>query len=101
MAEFDHDWNDWHEYLMKEIEHYELSEKENTYMNMYGCTVQDMQDMMYEDKPYMLAMCILSDAQEVMEYNTEQARQFINKAKYVLRSWNNDNTQIAQEQSYG
>jgi len=36
-----------------------------------------------------------------MEYNTEQARQFINKAKYVLRSWNNDNTQIAQEQSYG
>ena len=35
MAEFEPDWNDWHEYLMKEIEHYELSEKDNTYMSMY------------------------------------------------------------------
>ena len=80
MAEFDHDWND-----LKEIEHYELSEKDNQYMNMYGCTVQDMQDMMYEDRPYMLAMCILSDAQHVLAYDPEQARQFINKAKYVIR----------------
>jgi hypothetical protein len=33
----------------------------------------------------MLAMGILSDAQEVMEHgNTEQARQFINKSKYIL-----------------
>ena len=80
MAEFDHDWNDW-----TEIEHYELSEKDSQYMNMYGCTVQDMQDMMYEDRPYMLAMCILSDAQHLMEYDTEKARQFINKAKYVIR----------------
>ena len=80
MAEFDHDWNDW-----TVIEHYELSEKDNQYMNMYGCTVQDMQDMMYEDQPYMLAMSILSDAQHVIAYDPEQARQFINKAKYVIR----------------
>ena len=80
MAEFDHDWND-----LWEVEHYELSEKDNQYMNMYGCTVQDMQDMMYEDRPYMLAMCILSDAQHVLAYDPEQARQFINKAKYVIR----------------
>ena len=86
MAEFDHDWNDW-----TVIEHYELSEKDNQYMNMYGCTVQDMQDMMYEDQPYMLAMSILSDAQHVIAYDPEQARQFINKAKYVLRSWKGDN----------
>ena len=58
------------------------------YLAMYGCTKQDMQDMMYEDRPYMLAMCILSDAQHVMEYDTEQARQFINKAKYVIRHMN-------------
>lgn len=80
MAEFDHDWND-----LWDVEHYELSEKDNQYMNMYGCTVQDMQDMMYEDRPYMLAMCILSDAQHVLAYDPEQARQFINKAKYVIR----------------
>ena len=59
-----------------------------TYLAMYGCTKQDMQDMMFEDRPYMLAMCILSDAQHVMEYDTEQARQFINKAKYVIRHMN-------------
>tara|TARA_B100000497_G_scaffold61760_1_gene70074 strand:+ start:2126 stop:2512 length:387 start_codon:yes stop_codon:yes gene_type:complete len=58
------------------------------YLAMYGCTKQDMEDMMHEDRPYMLAMCILSDAQHVMEYDTEQARQFINKAKYVIRHMN-------------
>jgi len=57
----------------------------DTYLSMYGCTKQDMEDMMYEDQPYMLAMCILSDVQHVMEYDTEQARQFVNKAKYVIR----------------
>ena len=62
-----------------------------TYLAMYGCTKQAMQDMMYEDGPYMLAMCILSDAQHVLAYDPEQARQFINKAKYVLRSWKGDN----------
>ena len=56
-----------------------------TYLAMYGCTKQNMEDMMFEDRPYMLAMCILSDAQHLMEYDTEKARQFINKAKYVIR----------------
>jgi len=57
----------------------------DAYLSMYGCTKQDMEDMMHEDRPYMLAMCILSDVQHVMEYDTEQARQFVNKAKYVIR----------------
>jgi len=34
---------------------------------------------------YMLAMSILSDAQEVILYDPEKARQLINKAKYVIR----------------
>jgi len=77
MADFYHDWND--------VELITLDRKNKEYMAMYGCSKQDMEDMMYEDRPYMLAMCILSDAQHVMEYDTEQARQFINKAKYVIR----------------
>tara|TARA_R100000458_G_C8256543_1_gene232597 strand:- start:895 stop:1110 length:216 start_codon:yes stop_codon:yes gene_type:complete len=58
----------------------------DTYLKMYGCTKQDMEDMMHEENmPCMLAMSILSDAQHVMDYDKEQARQFINKAKYVIR----------------
>jgi hypothetical protein len=60
-------------------------ETDKRYMDMYGLSQLDMEDMMYEDRPYMLAMCILSDAQHLMEYDTEKARQFINKAKYVIR----------------
>ena len=55
------------------------------YLAMYGCTKQAIQDMLHEDMPCMLAMSILSDAQHVMSYDQEQARQFINRAKYVIR----------------
>ena len=77
MADFYHDWND--------VELITLDRKNKEYMARYGCSKQDMEDMMHEDRPYMLAMCILSDAQHLMEYDTEKARQFINKAKYVIR----------------
>lgn len=67
----------------------------STDVEMFGCT-QDAMDAMMEDCLYrsmlgdtngalMLAMSILSDAQHVMACgNTEQARQFINKSKYVI-----------------
>ena len=58
------------------------------YLAMYGCTQLDMEDMLDEDMPCMLAMSILSDAQHVMLYDKEQARQFINRAKYVIRHMN-------------
>jgi len=58
------------------------------YLDMYGCTQLDMEDMLDEDMPCMLAMSILSDAQHVMSYDQEQARQFINRAKYVIRHMN-------------
>lgn len=64
-------------------------------VDMFGCTQDDM-DNLVEASLYrsvlgdtngllMLAMGILSDAQHVMACgNTEQARQFINKSKYVI-----------------
>jgi hypothetical protein len=67
----------------------------STDVQMFGCTQGDMDSMM-EASMYrsmlgdtngllMLAMGILSDAQHVMACgNTEQARQFINKSKYVI-----------------
>lgn len=67
----------------------------STDTEMFGCTQKAM-DAMMEDSLYrsmlgdtngllMLAMGILSDAQHVMACgNTEQARQFINKSKYVI-----------------
>lgn len=67
----------------------------STDVQMFGCT-QAAMDAMMEDSLYrsmlgdtngalMLAMGILSDAQHVMACgNTEQARQFINKSKYVI-----------------
>jgi len=67
----------------------------STDVQMFGCTQGEM-DAMIEVSMYrsvlgdtngllMLAMGILSDAQHVMACgNTEQARQFINKSKYVI-----------------
>lgn len=67
----------------------------STEVQMFGCT-QKALDTMLEDSLYrsmlgdtngalMLTMGILSDAQHVMACgNTEQARQFINKSKYVI-----------------
>jgi len=60
-------------------------ETDKRYMDMYGLSQLDMEDMLDEDMPCMLAMSILSDAQHVMSYDQEQARQFINRAKYVIR----------------
>ncbi|OUW13771.1 MAG: hypothetical protein CBD24_02940 [Euryarchaeota archaeon TMED164] len=61
------------------------TEADKRYMDMYGLSQLDMEDMLDEDMPCMLAMSILSDAQHVMSYDQEQARQFINRAKYVIR----------------
>ena len=75
-----------------EIQHYELSEKDKQFMVMYGCTQDDMVAMMNEplnfiSGHYMLAMSILSDAQEIMRDKPDTARQYINKAQYVMREW--------------
>lgn len=74
----------------------ELSEQDKRYIIMYGCTQDDMVSMMNDPMNfigghYMLAMSILSDAQECIERGMDEtARQYINRAKYVLREWNKD-----------
>lgn len=70
---------------------------DDTYMDMYGCTHDDLVCMMnnpmnFRNGHYMLAMSILSDAQEAMVHSdNETARQYINRAKFVLREWRLDN----------
>ena len=57
-------------------------------IKMYGCTKADLIEMLEDSigSYEMLAMGIMSDAQHVMAYgDTETARQFINKAKWVLQ----------------
>jgi Na+/phosphate symporter len=54
---------------------------------MYGCYAMDIDFELEEStsSKEMYAMSILSDAQHVMAHgDTETARQFINKAKYVI-----------------
>ena len=69
---------------------------EDTYMDMYGCTQEALTGMMNSpinsiSGDYMLVMSILSDAQHVMEYgDNNTARQFINRAKYVVSHWKRD-----------
>jgi len=62
-------------------------------LTMFGCTkdelneyIEDARDPMMGGLP-MLAMSILSDAQECIAIgNDELARQFINRAKYVIKN---------------
>jgi len=66
-----------------------MTEKEQRDESMFGCSTEEL-DQMVEDYEYlnefnMLAMSILSDAQEEIERgNGEIARRYINKAKYVM-----------------
>jgi len=78
----------------KNIEASGMSEKDKQYMVMYGMPkewldelVDDWQEPMMGGH-YMLAMSILSDAQEcISRGKDETARQYINRAKYVMREW--------------
>jgi hypothetical protein len=75
----------------KNIETSGLSEQDKRYMVMYGCTHDDMVCMMNDPMNFigghgMLATSILSDAQECIARGMDEtARQYINRAKYVIR----------------
>lgn len=65
--------------------------------NMYGCTKDDLDSLIAEfTEPYMggksmLAMSILSDAQErIAVGHGDIARQYINRAKYVINRMKGD-----------
>ena len=66
--------------------------------DMYGCSREELLEVCKDaQQPYMggltmLAMSILSDAQECIARGMDEtARQYINRAKYVLREWSKDN----------
>lgn len=70
------------------------TETDKRYLFMYGCTQDDLDDMIADEMHplmgghYMLAMSILSDAQECIACGMDEtARQYINRAKYVMREW--------------
>jgi hypothetical protein len=73
-----------------------MRNNDDTYMEIYGCTHADLVSMMntqmkYRNEHFMLAMSILSDAQEAIAHNEKNmARQFINRAKFVMREWHLD-----------
>lgn len=61
--------------------------KDQRDLDMFGCTHSDLLEMLEDSigSYEMLAMAIMSDAQHVMAHgDTETARQFINKAKWVV-----------------
>jgi hypothetical protein len=63
-----------------------LTEQEQTLM--YGCTEASI-DQEVENNPFvsdvlMHCMAVLSDTQAVMRGNPEEARQWINKTKYII-----------------
>ena len=72
-----------------------ISETYQRHMMMYGCFTTELDEIIADEMHplmgghYMLAMSILSDAQECIAIGQEErARQYINRAKYVMRSWN-------------
>jgi len=67
------------------------------YQLMYGCQESDLDTMIADEKMplmgghFMLAMSILSDAQECIACGMDdRARQYINRAKYVMQDWHDN-----------
>jgi len=76
----------------KNIEANGMSEKDKQYMVMYGMPKEWLDELIADwQEPMMgglqmLAMSMLSDAQERIALGDgETARQYINRAKYVIR----------------
>lgn len=74
----------------------DLSEREKKEVHMYGVTVEGMREAIESSStfkfsgPAMVAAGMMSDAQELMAYETpdfntiEDQRQLLNRAKWVL-----------------
>ena len=76
----------------------ELNDVEKRQVRMYGCTEQQMREAV-EDSftfrfagPAMMAMSLMSDAQEeIVRELDEDARQTLNRAKWILSTYCMDN----------
>jgi hypothetical protein len=66
----------------------ELQDDIQREIKMYGCTRAQIDAGVQQESlgnPLMYAAGIISDAQQVLEFgDAEQARQFMNKAKYII-----------------
>lgn len=68
-----------------------LSEQEKRQVGMFGCTEAQMREAVEESLtfrfqgPAFMAASLISDAQEEINWeNTEDARQTLNRAKWIL-----------------
>ena len=80
---------------------FDLTEQEKRQVRMFGCTEQQMREAVEQSLTFrfsgagMMAMSILSDAQEMIntEYGevdymrAEDARQAINRAKWIISTY--------------
>jgi len=72
----------------------ELNDVEKRQVRMYGCTEQQMREAVEESftfrfaGPAMMAMSLMSDAQEeILRDLDEDARQTLNRAKWILSTY--------------
>jgi len=72
----------------------ELTQQEKSEVRMFGCTVAQMREAVEESLtfrfagPAMYAMSMMSDAQEeILRGLDEDARQTLNRAKWILSTY--------------
>ncbi len=67
-----------------------LTDQEKRQVTMFGCTEAQMRDAVEESLTFrfqgaaFMAASLISDAQEEMKWDTENARQTLNRAKWIL-----------------
>ena len=85
------------------VRYAEMTDQERREIRMYGCTVSEMREAVEESLTYrfsgpaMYAISMLSDAQEMVAYDSgketevvlalEDQRQLINRAKWILSTY--------------
>ena len=67
-----------------------LTDQEKRQVSMFGCTEAQMREAVEDSLtfrfqgPAFMAASLMSDAQEEMKWDTENARQTLNRAKWIL-----------------
>lgn len=67
-----------------------LTDQEKRQVSMFGCTEAQMREAVEESLTFrfqgaaFMAASLISDAQEEMKWDSENARQTLNRAKWIL-----------------
>ena len=67
-----------------------LTDQEKRQVTMFGCTEAQMREAVEDSLTFrfqgaaFMAASLISDAQEEMKWDTENARQTLNRAKWIL-----------------